>query len=386
MFLVWMLRICKRPLVSGKPISTWTSSRPGRSRASSIMSFRFVIPISSMLLRESTPSIFDSSWLTTESETPVPSLTVPRCLQIASISSMMTMCSIELSPISSCSCSASAKSSRIFSSDPPTNLLRISGPLTIFGSRAFRAFPICRAIRVFPHPGGPYRSIPRTWWIPICWMMWAGHIREAKALRKIWLNSASRPPMPSFSKSKSPVNRLVAPPPPPPSATKSPVRARRAPPSEREKTIEVGASSWPIFDEGGLSSLVPGDSSSFFFFFDDDLPVLIVAMCLTVSSSFVPSKSRAIVLLGSMICSSRTVRTVLARRSVSISFGLAFGSAFFFLLSRSIPISRVASARFCPGTKGLSLTSVLRLRLRKRRCKPFSATSLLGTCGWGSTW
>mmetsp|Transcript_11995 Transcript_11995/g.34661 ORF Transcript_11995/g.34661 Transcript_11995/m.34661 type:complete len:256 (+) Transcript_11995:458-1225(+) len=60
-FFVWMLRICIRPFVSGKPISTWTSKRPGRSKASSIMSFRFVIPISRMLFRESTPSILESS-------------------------------------------------------------------------------------------------------------------------------------------------------------------------------------------------------------------------------------------------------------------------------------------------------------------------------------
>mmetsp|Transcript_21395 Transcript_21395/g.59517 ORF Transcript_21395/g.59517 Transcript_21395/m.59517 type:complete len:337 (-) Transcript_21395:683-1693(-) len=142
MFLVWMLRICRRPFLSGSPISTWTSRRPGRRRASSIMSLRFVIPMRRMLLRESTPSILESSWLTTESETPVPSRTLPRCLQMASISSMMTMWSMLLSPASICSFSASAKSSRIFSSDAPTNLLRISGPLTIFGSLALSAFPI----------------------------------------------------------------------------------------------------------------------------------------------------------------------------------------------------------------------------------------------------
>mmetsp|Transcript_19 Transcript_19/g.71 ORF Transcript_19/g.71 Transcript_19/m.71 type:complete len:202 (+) Transcript_19:722-1327(+) len=95
MFLVWMPKICDRPLTSGRPISTWTSRRPGRRRASSIMSLRLVMPMRRMLLRESTPSILDSSWLTTESETPVPSRTVPRLLQMASISSRMTMCSMD---------------------------------------------------------------------------------------------------------------------------------------------------------------------------------------------------------------------------------------------------------------------------------------------------
>mmetsp|Transcript_5432 Transcript_5432/g.12907 ORF Transcript_5432/g.12907 Transcript_5432/m.12907 type:complete len:203 (+) Transcript_5432:1474-2082(+) len=202
--------------------------------------------------------------------------------------------------------------------------------------------------------------------------MWAGHIREAKARRKIWLNSWSKPPIPSFSKSKSPVKRLVAPPPLPPSAMWSPVKAKRAPPSLREKTIDVGARSWPTLHEA--------ESSDFFFF----LLVERVVICLTVSSNFVPSKSRAMVRLGSMICSSKTVKTVPDRRSVSISLGLAFGSAFF-LESISTAISRVARAKFELGTKGLILTVVLRLRFKKRLCNPFRATSLLGTCGWAST-
>lgn len=52
-----------------------------------------VMPISRMLLRASTPSILVSSWLTMVSWVPVPSRTLPRCLQMASISSKMMMCS-----------------------------------------------------------------------------------------------------------------------------------------------------------------------------------------------------------------------------------------------------------------------------------------------------
>jgi len=48
----------------------------------------------------------------------------------------------------------------MFSSLCPTNLLRISGPFTTFGSRAFSIFPICLAIRVLPVPGGPKSRIP----------------------------------------------------------------------------------------------------------------------------------------------------------------------------------------------------------------------------------
>ncbi len=51
-----------------------------------------------MLLREFTPSILESSWLTTVSWTPVPSLFEPRCLQMLSISSKMMMCRLESSP------------------------------------------------------------------------------------------------------------------------------------------------------------------------------------------------------------------------------------------------------------------------------------------------
>lgn len=50
----------------------------------------------------------------------------------------------------------------MLASDSPTYLLRISGPLTTFGSLALSIFPICRAIRVFPQPGGPYRRMPFT--------------------------------------------------------------------------------------------------------------------------------------------------------------------------------------------------------------------------------
>lgn len=152
-----------------------------------------------------------------------------------------------------CSSSASANSFLILASDSPTYLLRISGPLTIFGSLAFSILPICLAISVLPQPGGPKSRMPFTclqptektthfynsqkhiihnqciwvitnininvpFWsidafykitqqngkwrqhIPICSTMSGGKTREAKALRKISENSLSRPPMPIFSK------------------------------------------------------------------------------------------------------------------------------------------------------------------------------------------
>jgi hypothetical protein len=56
--------------------------------------------------------------------------------------------------------SASSNNFRMFSSDAPTYLFRISGPLTILGSLAFNIFPICLAISVLPHPGGPCNKMP----------------------------------------------------------------------------------------------------------------------------------------------------------------------------------------------------------------------------------
>mmetsp|Transcript_28842 Transcript_28842/g.84551 ORF Transcript_28842/g.84551 Transcript_28842/m.84551 type:complete len:375 (-) Transcript_28842:179-1303(-) len=200
---VLMRRICARPAASGRWISTCTSRRPGRSSASSIMSLRLVMPMRRMLLSASTPSILESSWLTTVSCTPVLSPRVPRCLQMASISSKMRMCRSESSPRSACSFSASAKSLRMFSSDWPTYLLKISGPFTTLGSRPLSILPICRAIRVLPVPGGPKSSMPRTCVTPSCLSTAGGKMRLANARRKMSENSASRPPMPICSKLKS---------------------------------------------------------------------------------------------------------------------------------------------------------------------------------------
>mmetsp|Transcript_12003 Transcript_12003/g.17550 ORF Transcript_12003/g.17550 Transcript_12003/m.17550 type:complete len:253 (+) Transcript_12003:935-1693(+) len=200
--LVWMRRICCLPSSSGSPTSTWTSSLPGRSTASSIISLRLVIPMIRMLFKAFTPSILDKSWFTTVSWTPVLPEMVPRGLQIASISSKIMMWSCDLSPFSSCSFSASLKSSLMFSSVWPTYLLNTSGPLMILGSRALKHLAICLAIKVFPVPGGPYSSIPFTCFMPSLFITWAGNSLEAKALLNIKENSWSSPPMPSCSKLK----------------------------------------------------------------------------------------------------------------------------------------------------------------------------------------
>eukprot|EP00732_Lithocolla_globosa_P002725 Lithocolla_globosa_v1_NODE_1889_length_2271_cov_14.911101.p3 type:complete len:194 gc:universal NODE_1889_length_2271_cov_14.911101:1229-1810(+) len=121
---------------------------------------------------------------------------------MASISSKMMMCSALSSPRCLYSASASAKRLRMFSSDCPTNLLRISGPKTILGSRAFNILPICLAINVLPVPGGPKSSTPLTCWMPRRSTSSGGKMRDAKARRKMLWNCSSSPPMPRSSNLK----------------------------------------------------------------------------------------------------------------------------------------------------------------------------------------
>mmetsp|Transcript_43046 Transcript_43046/g.102418 ORF Transcript_43046/g.102418 Transcript_43046/m.102418 type:complete len:394 (-) Transcript_43046:136-1317(-) len=205
---VWIDRIWTRPASLGSPISTCTSRRPGRRRASSSMSFRFVIPMMRMLFNASTPSMNDSSWFTTLSPTPVSPRVVPLCRQMASTSSRMITCSSDSSPFSSISALASAKRLRMFSSEPPTYLLKISGPFTTLGSRSTSILPILRAMRVLPHPGAPKRSTPRTCISPILASTEEGYTRDANARRKMSPSSVSRPPMPILEKAKSGRNIL----------------------------------------------------------------------------------------------------------------------------------------------------------------------------------
>lgn len=75
---------------------------------------------------------------------------------------ILTMLFIHVCITLLCSSSASANSLRMLASDSPTYLLRISGPLTTFGSLAFSILPICLAISVLPQPGGPYSRMPFT--------------------------------------------------------------------------------------------------------------------------------------------------------------------------------------------------------------------------------
>jgi len=53
------------------------------------------------------------------------------------------------------------------SSDAPRAASYPRAVPSTFGSFPFKSFPIWRAMRVFPVPGGPYSSMPFTCCIPI---------------------------------------------------------------------------------------------------------------------------------------------------------------------------------------------------------------------------
>ncbi len=94
----------------GAPALSWAFSKAGAARPGALRrgrARRLVMPMSRMLLSASTPSILVSSWLTTVSCTPLPSRTLPRDLQIASISSKMMTCSSLAAPLAFSSASAS---------------------------------------------------------------------------------------------------------------------------------------------------------------------------------------------------------------------------------------------------------------------------------------
>ena len=152
------------PSASGRSILIFTSSRPGRRIAGSIMSSRFEAPMTMTFSRPSTPSISARSWgtivVSTSEDTPE-----PRVRKIESISSKNTITGVPALAFSR----ARWKISRMCRSVSPTNLLSSSGPLMLrknarpssgssprclaifFASEFATAF----AMSVFPQPGGP---------------------------------------------------------------------------------------------------------------------------------------------------------------------------------------------------------------------------------------
>ncbi|OPX73648.1 MAG: hypothetical protein A4E39_00960 [Methanoregulaceae archaeon PtaB.Bin152] len=129
----------------------WRSMRPGRIRAGSSMSGRFVAPITVTSFNSSSPSSSVRIWLTTLSVTCEEPMYVPRLGTSASTSSKKM--------IAGDACRALRKISRTPFSDSPTHLERSSGPFTEMKLHSL-SFATAFASIVFPVPGGPKRRMP----------------------------------------------------------------------------------------------------------------------------------------------------------------------------------------------------------------------------------
>src|SRR5664279_4799706 len=139
------LRISSRPLASGRSTTTRRSKRPGRNRAGSRTSGRFVAARMMMPLFASKPSISTSSWFKVCSRSSLPPpMPAPRWRPTASISSMNTM--------HGAYCFACANRSLTRLAPTPTNISTNSEPDTL--KNGTLASPeIARASSVFPQPG-----------------------------------------------------------------------------------------------------------------------------------------------------------------------------------------------------------------------------------------
>ena len=91
--------------------------------------------------------------------------------------------------------SASSKSSLNCSSDPPTYLLMISGPL-ITMKWAFVSFATAFASNVLPVPGGPWSNTPFGAEIPNC-LNNSGLFSGISTISLIFLTSFFNPPISS---------------------------------------------------------------------------------------------------------------------------------------------------------------------------------------------
>ncbi len=168
--LAWTCRIFSRPSRSGRSTVICRSNRPGRSRAGSRMSGRFVAAIRMTEVLTSNPSISTSSWLSvcSRSSWPPPS-PAPRWRPTASISSTNTM--------AGAFCFAWSKRSRTRLAPTPTNISTKSEPeIEKNGTPASPA--TARASSVLPVPGGPYSSTPLGIFAPTRWNF-AGSARNS---------------------------------------------------------------------------------------------------------------------------------------------------------------------------------------------------------------
>ncbi len=137
--------------LSGRGISRSLSNRPGRNRASSIISGLLVAPITTTPFRLWSPSISVRSWLTIlsptwESPAPVDLLDATESSSSKNITQGLA-------------CLAFLNTSLMPFSDSPTHFDINSGPLILI-KFALEFVATAFAIIVLPVPGGPCRSIP----------------------------------------------------------------------------------------------------------------------------------------------------------------------------------------------------------------------------------
>ena len=183
--LVWISIISLRSSLSGTPISISRSNLPGLLSAPSRESGLFVAPITTTWPLELSPSIKVNSCATVLlSTSPWVS---SRLGAIASNSSINIM--------DGAFSSASSKNSLRFSSDPPTYLLMISGPL-ITMKWASLSFATAFASKVLPVPGGPCINTPFGGAIPNLSNN-SGFLRGISIISLTFLTSSFKPPMSS---------------------------------------------------------------------------------------------------------------------------------------------------------------------------------------------
>mmetsp|Transcript_26911 Transcript_26911/g.75110 ORF Transcript_26911/g.75110 Transcript_26911/m.75110 type:complete len:361 (+) Transcript_26911:479-1561(+) len=145
-------KIAVRPSTSGGSTWIWRSKRPGRTRAWSRISARFVAAITTTPLLPSKPSISVSNWFTVCSRSslpwPKPAL---RCRPTASISSMKMMHGADFFAFEKRSRTREAPMPAKTSTNSDAEMLKNGTPASPATALASRVLPV---------PGGPTSSAP----------------------------------------------------------------------------------------------------------------------------------------------------------------------------------------------------------------------------------
>mmetsp|Transcript_14845 Transcript_14845/g.28593 ORF Transcript_14845/g.28593 Transcript_14845/m.28593 type:complete len:370 (-) Transcript_14845:221-1330(-) len=190
------LRISSLPSASGGPITTLRSNRPGRIRAGSRTSGRFVAAMTTMLEVSEKPSSSESIWLSVWSRSSLPPPPPPRLRPTASSSSMNTIAGADLR--------ACANRSRTRAAPTPTNISTNSD--AVMEKKATPDSPAtARASSVFPVPGGPHNKTPRGMRLPLA-LYFSGFLKKSTTS----ISSTLASPIPATS---SNVTRLSSFPP-----------------------------------------------------------------------------------------------------------------------------------------------------------------------------